>query len=677
MARSTVHPESLKEVNSIEVTQEIMDFAKETSKDVASEAVNRSEWEKKIDKLRNLRYGYRIPKINPWKNCANYSIPLMDTHINSIKPAYVSLAYGVSPICTFEPFGGEDIDNARKKETLFDWRMRTKVKFFNDYCIGTDKELEQGIVVYKTTWEYTTRNYTEFLDIEDLNKETQAVLYDERTKDNALYKIIVEELGVDDEFEENDEEVKRVIAEFREGGTDFEMTLVEVEHNRACVEARDVREDLMIPIDTLELQQARFIKDNVWKTKNQIKESMRDEKYETYTDDIIDKWGTQKDKGISKHQDETILLQEVCVWYDINDDGIKERCILTYPESAPEDVLRFIEIPYEHGLFPYEDVRRELNDAGFYKSRGVCELDEDYQIGITMAVNQAEDNGTIVNKPTIVKRRNATSNIKNRSYVPGEEVTVNNTTDDYKIIQMTNTSQPALLQFSQYLKAWADSRLGNITAGSSSPTNIPGQAQGGKKTKAEINMLEGLQGKVEALDIKIHQQQMAKVYYQIDALYEQYGDEEEEILTTGEAPQKVNRREIQGKRDIVPNGRLDNTNPQLRAQKAFNLMQVYMGDPDINQYELKKLHLEDYDSRIAKRILYSLEDKSRMEQHKTAMLQQLKDKALGEQIDMKQIEMMLDIVMEQNIAMIHGRKFAPDEATSKGKPKKPKEEKRP
>lgn len=665
--RTTKHPESLKEVNAIKITQEVRDFAINLAKEIDEEKTNRSDWEIKIDKLTKLRFGYREKKAYPWPKCANYSIPLIDSHIYSIKPAYINLAYGISPICTFEPFGGEDIENAGKKEVLFDWRMRTKVKFFNDYVIGTDKMLGQGVVVFKIVWEYTTRTYTDFFDIEDLGDETKKALDDERVTNEMLQKILIEELGIDDEFEENIDEMKRVIEEFRSGETEFELTLVEIEHNRPQVSARDVREDLVIPTDTTDLQYARFIQDNLWKMANEIKKDMRDEKYETYDNDAIEKWATDKEKPSSKHTDQLILLHPVCCWYDINDDGIKERCIITYPENNPEDVLRFIEIPYDHGKFPYEDVRRELIDAGIYKSRSICELDEDYQVGITQAVNQAEDNGTIVNRPVIVTRRGAVTNIKNRSYVPGETVETTGSPDDYQIRQTTNISQPALFQFAQYLKAWADQRLGNITAASSDPTNLPGQAQGGKKTAKEITMLEGLQGKVEALDLIIFQMQMARIYDQIDALYDQYGDEEEEVLTTGEKPIKVNRREIQGKRDIVPNGRLDNTNPQLRAQKSFNLMKMFIGDADIKQYELKKLFLIDYDHRIAKKILYTQEEKAQMEEQRNNALKQMRDKAISEGIDLKQIDIMLEVYKETLLMPVEvekAKKLAPIE----GKP---------
>ena len=664
MARKTTHPEGIKEVNSLEITTEIKDFVNNLAKDVEQEQTKRSQWESKIDELIDLRYGYRNEKTFPWNNAANYSIPLIDSHINRLKPAYVNLPFGTSPICTFEPYGSEDIEAAKKREVLFDWRMRTKVKFFDDYCVGVDKGLEQGAVVFKINWNYTTRNYQEELDLEDLNDETINALNDPRVTNDMLFKIIQEEVGIDVDFEENIEEIQKAIDKFREGDTKIKLNLIEVEDNQPEVTACDIRNSLIVPIDTTDIQDARFIDQPFYRTTNQIKVAMQDEKYIEYSDERINSWGNSSDNkrksSSSSEQDEVIELHETCCWYDINGDGIKEKCIATYPDTSPGEVLRFIEVPYDHGYFPYVMVKRELNDQGFYTSRGIPALDEDYQKGISESVNQAENNGKITNQPVVVMRKNTVSNIKNRRYIPGETVETNGPISDYDIRTPGNVTQPILFQFAQYLKSWSDQRMGSSAQGVSDPTNLPGTGQGGKKTKAEIDLISGLRGEVQSLDLQIWQQQLVKVYEQIDALYDQFGDDEEEVLITNEPPVKVSRREIQCHYNMIPNGRLDNTNPAMKAQKAFNLMKIFMGDPDINQYELKKLFLIDYDSRIADKILYSQEQIAQKQQMQEQMMQQMKDEAIKQGLDLKQIDMLMDVAKERMLTPITGRKYAPN-----------------
>lgn len=661
------HPENLKELNSV-LTDEIRGFVNDTSKDVVDESANRATWDANIDRFVNLRYGIRQKKKHPWSNCANYSLPLIDSDIQRIKPSYVNLAYNVSPVVTFEPYGPEDVEPARKRELLFDWRMRTQVQFFEQYVYGIDRMLEQGAVIYKVMWRFETNKYTEVIDLADFPERVLQILYSPDLTDDALGVIIQEELTIDMTFEENVAEVERAIQAFREGKTRIKLNLLETKENRPQAVARSLREDITIPIDTVVLEDnidsARWIDDKIWTTINELKIAMRDGKYEEYADTDIEGWAGKStiDKRVSApyHSDDIVLLHETCVWYDIDNDGIKERCIATWPDAAPESVLRFIELPYDHGQWPYTLVKRELNDPGVYSSRGIPHLGEDYQNGISTAFNQAVDNGTIVNRPVVVMQKNTVSNVRNRRYIPGEVVETNGPPQNYEIRQLLNTSQATLFQQAQFLKSWSDQRIGTMQSAMSSDANLPGSGRGGKKTAKEVQSIEFLHAEAQSLSLQVFQQQMARVYYQINALYDQYGDDEEEILITGQQPLKVSRREIQGRFNIVPNGRLDNTNPAMRAAKAFNLIRVFANDPDIKQYELKKLFLADYDSRISGKILMTPEE---IQQRDQAMMQQqqvLKQEMLREAVDQRRVGDTLDILKEEALVEIHGKKFAQD-----------------
>ena len=101
------------------------------------------------------------------------------------------------------------------------------MNFFEPYVTGIDKMLQEGFVVFKIIWKFSSRKYTEFLDIENLPKEFQDAIYDELSTDNILKKIIQEELDIDMDFEENEEAIEKAVTEFRAGETSFEMTLQE------------------------------------------------------------------------------------------------------------------------------------------------------------------------------------------------------------------------------------------------------------------------------------------------------------------------------------------------------------------------------------------------------------------------------------------------------------------
>lgn len=659
-----VHPENLREVNSLKLTDELKTFTNNLASQVETERTNRAVWESNIDKAINLRYGIRNKKTAPWVGCANFSVPLIDTHINNSKQAYVNLL-NANPICVFEPFGAEDVEPARKRELLFDWRMKTKVKWFEPYNYAVDTVLEQGVVIFKIIWKFTTRSYEEYIDLEDFPPEVLGALFDPRVTDAMLMQILQEEYGIDMSYQENFDAVLEAVQKFRDGSTAFGITLLETVDNQPEVSACSLRDDIILPINTTDIQQAEFIDHKIWRPIRDIKTDMRSGKYHKYGDNSVKSWtgGVRKRRNqkLSSVDDNMVLIHETCTWYDIDDNGEERRVIITYPDSNPECILRFIEVPYDHGLFPYEMVKRELNSQGAYASRGIPWLDEDYQVGISKALNQAIDNGDIVNSPKVIYKKNSISNIKNARYTPADPVEIiNGSTTDYEIRQVGNLSQGILFQQAQFLKAWADARVGNVQAAFSDPTNLAGSGQGGMKTKFEAQQIMSLHAGVQSLDLLVWQMQMANVYYQIDALYNQFGDDEEEVAVTGEPPIKINRRETQGKFSIIPNGRLENTDPMMRAMKTYNLMRMFLGDEDIKQGELKKLFLQDYDPRIAKKVMLTPEEMQQRDVMKQEIQERVKQQMQKDAVGMKRMSDLLDVNKEQMLSMIPRREIVVD-----------------
>lgn len=666
-----INPEALDNVNALDIDSELRSFTKTLSSDIEEERNLRSDWEQRVDLWTKRRYGIRTKKNHPWPGAANFVIPLIDADINRLKPAYVNLGYGVSPIVTFEPFGAEDIEPARKREMLFDWRMRTQVEFFDHYVIGVDKALEKGSVVYKIDWHFETRTYTEILDLEESDDEIIELVFDPEVPDELFEQILLERFRPDLSLQENIDAIQDAVIKMRRGKVRQEITFTEKGKDSPRVTACDPKDDIMVPVDTTDIQQARFIDHMFWTTTNNVKAGMRDEKYVEYDDFTIKSWSNQNFANSNARQtrglrdgtsaiisDDLILMHETWTWRDVNDDGVMERVCITWPDSSPQDVLRFIENPYDHGLFPFVQVRRELNDVWFYSSRGIPALDEDFQVGISTKFNQNVDEKTM-QVPTWIHRKNSVKNLKNLRYVPGQDLEVESI-DDVRLSQPQHVNQGSFFNDMAFLKSWANERLGNVSAAFSNPTNPAGSGFEGKRTKAEVQEIAQLAAQNQSLEMLVWQQQMADVYYQIDALYEQFGPEQEEILITGEQPVKISRAEIQGKFNIVPNGRLDNSNPTARFMKSNFIYRMFLNDPDVRQNELKKMLFDDFDTRLSKRLLLTPQEKQQRNQLQQASQEQLKRKLLGEQIDIRRIQDVLDIQKELAMVEIHGQKFAPN-----------------
>lgn len=669
------NPEGLSEINALKITDKIKEFVNATHSDIETAASERGEWDARQDIYHNKRYGLRAKKTFPWPGSANFVLPLIDADINRLKPAYVNLAYSVNPIVTFEAYGPEDLEPAKKREVLFDWRMRTQVKMFEPYVLGIDQMLHFGYTIFKIGWKFETRKFTEFFDLDDFDPQIVDALYQEEVTDEVLFGIISEELRPDLSFEENVEAINDAIEKFREGNTKFELTFIETAENRAEVQALNPKDDIVFPTETTNIQKARFIDHRFWLDKNTVKLAMKDGKYEKFDDNDIDSWtgnsvatfntadhlkslrdGTQATK--STQNEYSILLHEVATWYDIDGDGIEERVLITYPHNDPTAVLRFIEIPYEHGQFPYVVVRREIHDSTIMSSRGIPQLADDFQTGISTIFNQDIDAGTITNTPTVVSRKNSIKNLRNIRYVPGQVIETENGPADVSILQQGNAAQANRFNNMQYLKGWADERIGNIASAFSSPLNEGGLSTGGKKSATEVDAIAAHETSLQSLDLQIFQQQMAEVYYQIDALYNQFGNDEETILITNEEPVRISRREIQGKFNIVPNGRMDNSNPGLRLKKMILLGNMLAQSQNIKREELDRMIAEEIDPRYAKLLLYSDEEKAQLAQQQSQAIEQQRNKQLQDGIASKRAENMLDVEKEAMLVPIQGKKFA-------------------
>ena len=657
-------PESLDEVREVNASQELLDFVKELDSDIQESQTSRSEWETRQDIYDKKRYGIRSPKTHPWPGAANFVLPQIDSDINRLKPAYIQLAFGVSPIVAFEPCGPEDIEPAKKRELLFDWRMKTQVRMFQEYCLGVDYALQRGYTLFKIGWKFTTRKYTQYLDLTELDTELLDALYMPEMTDEILFKVIAEEARPDLSFQENVDAIQAMIKEFRDGeSTRFEMEFVEKADNQPFVKACDPRSEVFFPVNTTNIQDAPFIDYRFWVSKNDIKIGMETEKYHRFSDESIDEWkvrNTGKDTSdqiksvrdglsLNSQPDEMILLHEVCAWYDVDGDGLDERVIITYPDGDPSAILRFIELPFDHGMFPYVAVRREMNDAKIMSSRGIPALDDDFQTGISTIFNQDIDAGTIATTPTVVSRRNSIKNLRSLRYVPGQHVETENGPADYGIVQNYNLGQGNRFASMQYLKAWANDRIGNLTAAFSQVNNTKGGGNGGSKSATESAAISAAAGQLQSMDLLVWQMQMAEVYYQIDALYDQFGDEEETIAITNEAPIRVSRKEIQGRFNMVPSGRIDNSNPVLRANKALALYDRFGQNQYVDPYQLTKYVLNELDAKTAKLIMKPVEQLQQEQVQQQQALRRTKAEAIMTQLQLKSLADDADVQKEARI----------------------------
>jgi hypothetical protein len=193
-----------------------------------------------------------------------------------------------------------------------------------------------------------------------------------------------------------------------------------------------------------------------------------------------------------------------------------------------------------------------------------------------------------------------------------------------------------------------------MQAAISSSNNTPGQSQIGTKTAKEVTAIASMSSQNTAMDLLVFQHQMADLYFQLDSLYYQFGDEVEELAVTGAKPMRISRQEIQGKFNIVPNGKVNDADPSARAAQAQATFQMLVNDPFIRQDQLRKLFLDNQDVKLTQLLLKTPEE---MQQAAIQQVQAENDK-LGVALNMQKAKNMLEVQKSAMLTPIEGRKYA-------------------
>jgi len=610
--KKKVHPESLEKQNEVKFSSEDIrnQFVKDLNGEIDDAIAARGKWENRQTRWYKKRYGIRPKKSFPWPGCANLHIPLTDKTIRKIKPSYVNLIWASMPyVCDFVGMGmgpEDDTAAAELNEPFFDWLFKVRMRAFKPTVLLVDKMLEKGFSLAKILWETKTRRYTQTISLKDIPPKWRQVIEDPLTTDDELAQYLADavEFNLDDENESK--QVWDAVRKYREGDQEFQFEMEEFEYNAPKLLCKDPK-DVIVPADTTDLQLARWIADRSWFTYNDLKLGAYDEKYE---DSAVKDLGARLNKtstgqkpnvkrdlsqystlestkdnreGMSDFiaNSDLIEIMEVCCYYDINGDGIDEKCILTYPKEYPEIILRFIEYPYAHNRWPYVKIPFEYNDERYHSPRGAVEILDPIQTEITVQHNNKLDRQTLTTAP-FFKFVPGTINPSNIRFIPNQGVPVPRM-DVLEVVQLQDMSY-SFEKEEMILKAWAEEYIGVMDFGIG---NVAKMSE--RRTATEIDALKQDRNQVFSLDARIFQDAMAEVYYQTWALWMQYGEDEIHIKITGQPkPRMVRKEDIMGQFNIVPSGTLQNTNPVMEAQKSLADITQFANDPYIDQYELRK-----------------------------------------------------------------------------------------
>jgi len=328
--------------------------------------------------------------------------------------------------------------------------------------------------------------------------------------------------------------------------------------------------------------------------------------------------GRQADGARSSTYEDTKLRREgitvgeesdqIIVWEVYERDPKKGVIYVhTFSPVAPElDVRKTFELPYQHGYVPFIPFVMEVKDKGVYSSRGICEVVAPFESYLCKLMNEKADAITLYNRPMFRSEQDI-PNSNNFRFGPATVLPVG--------VSPIPMPQPPISfdqeminqrMIAEYLVAMPDFGLA--------------QQQGSKnaRTATEITQIGSLMGQSTDLRARIFRLSLAMVYRQAYSILVQFGAGDLSYMFEGRfgiLPEVA----LNIQYTVMPSGSADGVNKAVQFQKAITRMQMFSGNPNVDQVGLVRSVLEQDDPALANRLVVDNAQKSMSEAEEQAM----------------------------------------------------------
>lgn len=568
------------------------------------------KWEDNQVKWHKLRMRIKKTKTFPFPGCSNIRMPTIETKLKKLKSSLVNVLTGVRPIVQAVPNPSGNWETARKVEKYLDHLIMDKIKILPKLVILIDQSLEKGFYLAKPFYRREVTTRVEELSLDDITLEEAIWLFDPVRSLEEIQAAVADKLQVDTSawvLQENAEEVERVTNLILSGEDKVKFTLKDILYNAPDVALRSP-ERVYVPTTTgFDPQTAFYLIDEFYLPLRTIKGYAKDKGWDA---DAINKIQELQDislnekeidirkderEGIQRLQstNELVKIQEGYAWYDINGDGVEEKCIITKACDF-NLILRKITNPFYSGEIPFVKFYYELTDDRWYAHRGLCELMEDIVKEIDIQHMQKIDYGTLVNSPMFAFRAGQVGE-NTTQFLFGQGIPVQGMQSMNDIIQPMHAHNPNVEMSYEREQLLLETKLEELIGQvDSSLHSMINRRQ--PRTATEVAQQAQSMNQVFSLDAELYRDSFAKLINWIWDLDNQYGDDEMRISyfgIDGYEDIRLKREEVQGKYRITLRGNDQNTNPVIKQNKASFVLE--------DTYRAYQLNLSSPEAVIAAR----------------------------------------------------------------------------
>lgn len=548
-----------------------------------------STWEAKQDRYHRMRMRIKKAKTFPFQGCSNIRMPTIETKLRKLKAALVNVIFGIRPIVQVIPSPSGNWESARKIEKFLDHLIMDKMDMKSKAVIAIDQCLEKGFYIIKPYWRIEIINRVENFSLEDISMEEAQWLFDVNRRSEEVVQALAQRSQADMSslvLENNQKQLEKATEDILAGKENIKLTLQDVIYN--CPDISLCSPDrIYVPTTTgFDPQSAEYIIHEFFLPMNQVKQNAKHKGWNIDSIDEIEskkkinltdkKTDVTKDEreGISRLQSagELVRIWECYCYDDINNDNEDEKCVVTIAPDFDQE-LRKISLPFFSGKNPFVKLFYELIDDRWFSHRGIPELIEDIVKEIDMIHMQKLDYGTITNAPMFLYRAGQV-NTKTTQFVFGQGLPVNGMQPLDDIMRPMQSHNPNV-EFSyereqMILETKVEELMGQVDFSLQSMIN-----KRQPRTLGEVQMQQQNMQQVFSLDADMFTRCFTQLFNWIYDLWSQYGDDEYEFAYFGKQGYekiKLTKEEIQNKYQITVRGNDQNTNPQVRQQKAQMIM---------------------------------------------------------------------------------------------------------
>jgi len=549
-----------------------------------------SRWAAKQVKWHKLRMRIKKEKNFPFPNCSNIRMPTGETKIRKIKAALVNVVFGIRPVVQAVPYPGGNFETGLKIEKFLDHLIMEVMKLKPKAVIAIDQELEKGMYILQPYYRVDTIEREEEISLAEFDLDTLAV-----TPIEVIVDVLMQELEADTSdrvVEDNKDAILKGLEQLLKGKNSVKIELQDVIYDAPDV-ALISPERCYVPTDTgYNPQDAEMIAIEKYLPLRVVKENAQNGK--GWDVDAVNSitsmqgFDFSKDKqtdidkdmreGIERIQNpsELVRIWEVQGWFKIGEDTKPKKYLLTI---APDfrKTLRKRALPWASGRYNIVKLSYELIDDRWFSHRGIIEIIEDIIKEIDIQHMQKIDNQTVRNAPMFVYRAGLV-NPGLMQFIPNQGIPVHGMHALKDTVDILNNNNPNV-EFSyereeQILLGRIEELIGQVDYNLQSQIN-----RREPRTLGEVNLQNQSQQQVFSLDASQHTDSFSELFTWIWDLWSQFGPDSYEFNYFGADQEqgetiKLSREEIQGKYKICVRGNDQNTNPQIKLEKAQAILQA-------------------------------------------------------------------------------------------------------